>query len=132
MAGKLVHFEISAQDTARAKNFYTKLFGWQITDAGMPGVEYHLIKAGDGPGGGLQPLRDGDQRIAVYFESDDIDASIRQVKELGGTAADKLPVPEQGWFSECTDTEGNKFSLWQDDKTAPMMTPEAMQAASKR
>jgi uncharacterized protein len=132
MAGKVVHFEISAKDTARAKRFYTKLFGWEITDAQMPGVEYHLIKAGDGPGGGLQPARDGDFRIEVYFGTDDIEASIRQVRELGGKADDKLPVPEQGWFAPCTDTEGNKFALWQDDKTAPMITPQQMAAAGSK
>lgn len=131
MAGKLVHFEISAKDTARAKRFYTKLFGWQITDAGMPGVEYHLIKAGDGPGGGLQPARDGEKRVDVYFDTDDIDATVRQVRELGGTAEDKQPVPGQGWFAPCSDTEGNPFSLWQNDPTATMETAQAAATASK-
>jgi hypothetical protein len=34
-----------------------------------------------------------------------------------------MPVPGEGWFAGCTDTEGNSFSLWQGDKSAPM--PEA-------
>ena len=39
------HFEIHASDVARAKAFYTGLFGWSFTP--MPGgedLEYHLIE----------------------------------------------------------------------------------------
>lgn len=39
-----------------------------------------------------------------------------------------MPVPGHGWFAGCTDTEGNRFALWQDDKAAPM--PEAQGAAA--
>ncbi len=42
-----------------------------------------------------------------------------KVKELGGQAGDKTrPVPTHGWFSACTDTEGNAFFLWQNDTNA--------------
>jgi predicted enzyme related to lactoylglutathione lyase len=34
-----------------------------------------------------------------------------------------MPVPGMGWFSLCTDTEGNDFGLWQTDPNASM--PEA-------
>jgi predicted enzyme related to lactoylglutathione lyase len=40
------------------------------------------------------------------------------VKELGGSAEDKMPVPTHGWFAACKDTEGNSFSLWQGDSSA--------------
>ena len=53
-----------------------------------------------------------------YFDTDDIDASIATVRELGGKAEDKSPVPTHGWFAACSDSEGNAFSLWQSDSTA--------------
>ena len=53
-----------------------------------------------------------------YFDTDDIDASSAKVRELGGTAADKAPVPTHGWFAACTDSEGNEFHLWQADASA--------------
>jgi predicted enzyme related to lactoylglutathione lyase len=34
----VVHFEIPAKDTKRASTFYTKAFGWQISQ--FPGFEY--------------------------------------------------------------------------------------------
>src|SRR5437870_5721568 len=43
MTGKIVHFEVPAKDTARAKKFYSSLFGYKIKDAEMPGMEYWLI-----------------------------------------------------------------------------------------
>jgi len=44
--GRVVHFEITADDTARAKKFY-EIFDWEITDANMPGAEYWLAKTGE-------------------------------------------------------------------------------------
>ena len=44
--------------------------------------------------------------------------SITKVRELGGTADDRQTVPTHGWFAGCKDTEGNAFSLWQNDSNA--------------
>ena len=52
--------------------------------------------------------RDGHARY--YYATDDIDASCAKVRELGGTAESKTPVPTHGWFAACTDSEGNRFS----------------------
>ena len=53
----------------------------------------------------------------VYFGSDDIDADIAKVRELGGEADEKQPIPTVGWFARCKDTEGNPFSLFQSDES---------------
>ena len=60
----------------------------------------------------------------IYFDTDDIDASIAKVKELGGSTEEKMPVPGMGWFVACKDNQGTTFSLWQSDESAPM--PEGM------
>lgn len=116
MAGKLVHVEIRAADADRAQSFWSGVFGWQISDSGMPGMDYRLFRTGEDQGGGLyaDPERVGS--LLVYFDTDDIDASIARVRELGGEADDKQPIPGVGWFSGCTDTEGNAFSLFQSDE----------------
>jgi len=120
MAGKLVHFEIAAKDANRGKDFYSAVFGWQFNDSGMPGVEYYLTEAGGQPGGALYPAED-QSGILVYFDTEDIDASIGKVREAGGEAEDKAPIPHVGWFSHCRDTEGNQFGLFLSDEsvTAP-------------
>lgn len=124
MPGKLVHFEIPAKDTGRAKKFYSSLFGWEF-DA-IPGpVEYHMLKGDTQPGGAIYPAEAGSELPKIYFEADDIDKTIQRVRQLGGKSDEKQPVPTMGWFTECTDTEGNKFSLWQNDPTAAMPEREA-------
>ena len=55
-----------------------------------------------------------------YFATDDIEASSAKVRDLGGAAESKAPVPGHGWFAPCVDTEGNAFSLWQADDSASM------------
>ena len=30
-----------------------------------------------------------------------------------------MPIPHVGWFARCSDTEGNSFSLYQSDESAP-------------
>ena len=56
----------------------------------------------------------------VYFDVDDIDADSARVRELGGTAEDKLPIPGVGWMATCHDPEGNEVRLFQSDESAPM------------
>ena len=116
MAGKLVHFEIPAADTGRAKGFWSGALGWEFGDSAMPDFEYYMVRTGEDQGGAVMPSQ-GSSGIVVYFDTDDIDASIGKVRERGGTAEDKSPIPHVGWFASCTDTEGNAFSLFQSDES---------------
>ncbi len=115
MAGKLVHYELPASDTKRATQFYGQLFGWKFNDSGMPGIDYQLVEGN--PGGAVYKAEDGAAGPKIYFDTDDIDASIAKVRELGGQSDDKAPIPGTGWFAACMDTEGNAFSLFQSDES---------------
>jgi uncharacterized protein len=117
MEGQLVHFELPARDTSRAVRFWKSLFGWKFQEWSGP-VEYHML-AGNEPGGAIYPAGDDRSGPIVYFGTSDIDASIARARELGGSAEDKQPIPGVGWFARCTDTEGNTFSLFQSDESAP-------------
>jgi uncharacterized protein len=123
VAGKLVHFELPAKDTSRATEFYKALFDWKIQTFEGP-MEYHMIEGE--PGGGIYPSQGADDFPKIYFDTDDIDAAIARVRELGGEADEKAPVPNMGWYALCKDTEGNPISLWQSDESAPV--PEGMGA----
>ena len=95
MAGKLVHFEIAAADDGRAMDFYKQVFGWQFQDAGMPGGTYNPTEAGGDPGGAVYGMEGVEPSILVYFDTDDIEASIGKVREAGGEAEDKLAIPRR-------------------------------------
>jgi predicted enzyme related to lactoylglutathione lyase len=115
MAGKVVHIELPAGDTGRATQFWGTLMGWQFRD--MDGVEYHVFEGE--PGGAIYPSESPGSGPVVYFGSEDIDADVARVRELGGQSEDKQPIPQIGWYAHCRDTEGNNFSLFQHDESVP-------------
>lgn len=120
MAGQMVHLEIPAGDTAKARAFWGGLFGWQFQAYEGSPSEYHMTQLSESTGGAIYAA-DGDKRGArVYFDVDDINAGAARVRELGGAAGDAMPVPQMGWFAICSDTEGNEFGLWQADPSASL------------
>jgi uncharacterized protein len=126
--GRVVHFEIHAENPDRAIGFYTKLFGWQFTKWVGP-MPYWLIKTGEGgPGidGGLVPRHgpapaDG-QAVNAYVCTVDVanlDASWTTALAAGATAAlPKMPIPGVGWLAYVKDTEGNILGMMQRDPAA--------------
>ena len=120
MAGQMVHLEIPAGDTAKAREFWGGLFGWKFEEyPGSPG-EYHMTRFSDTTGGAIMEADGAKRGPRVYFDVDDINSGVSRVKELGGEAAEAMAVPSMGWFATCTDVEGNDFGLWQTDPNAAM------------
>lgn len=122
MPGRLVHFELPADDAGRAQDFWGNLFGWTFSGFGEDApVEYYMTEAGGEPAGAIYPTQRGERGPIVYFDTDDIDTAVTRVNELGGKAEGKQPIPNVGWFARAWDTEGNPFSLFQSDEsvTAP-------------
>ena len=115
MQGKLVHVEFPAEDTTRAKDFWTGLAGWQFQSWDGP-IEYNMFEGE--PGGAIYPRQAGETGPIIYFGTDDIDGTVQQIRGLGGSAEDKQPIPGVGWYARCKDTEGNPFSLYQEDASA--------------
>ena len=118
MAGEVVHVEFPSEDVDRAQRFWSGLFGWSFQDSGMPGIDYRMTRTGDSQGGGLYQSDDRSGHLIVYFDTDDIDASIEKVRGNGGEADDKQPIPGVGWFAAAKDPDGNEFSLFQSDESA--------------
>jgi predicted enzyme related to lactoylglutathione lyase len=122
MGKKVVHVEFPAQEGERGKAFWESVGGWTLNDAGMQGMQYLMAQEGD-QGFAVYSM-EGASGTTLYLGTDDIDADIAKVKELGGQAEDKQPIPNVGWFSRAKDSEGNDFALFQGDESAPM--PEGM------
>ena len=125
MGKRIVHVEFPAQDLERGKRFWETVGGWSINDSGMPGMQYLMFQEGDQ--GGAVFSMEGVTGTTIYLGSDDIDADLAKVRDLGGSTEDKQPIPSIGWFARCKDSEGNEFSLYQSDENAPM--PEGMPGA---
>ena len=121
MAGQIVHTEIPADDTSQGQAFWGSLFGWQFDSFPGPS-EYHMARMSETSGVAVTNMEPGKRGLRSYFDIDDIDDGMAKVKQLGGEAGEKMPVPSMGWFSVCTDPHGNEFGLWQSDVNAAAAT----------
>ncbi len=131
MKGKIVHVELPAEDTQRAMKFWGEIAGWKFQSYGDEtggAPEYNMFEGE--PGGAIYPSTDGDTGILVYFETDDIDSQLTEIRDAGGTSEEKMPVPSMGWFAHAKDPEGNKFGVWQSDENAPVPEGAGAQSAS--
>jgi len=109
----IVHIEFSADDPNSAGNFYSKLFGWEIQQ--MPEMNYAMFDPGEGVGGGLNPVQEDYPAgtVIVYVGTDDIEAMLKRVAELGGkTVVPKSEIPGMGWFALFNDPTGNMIGLF--------------------
>jgi predicted enzyme related to lactoylglutathione lyase len=127
--GRVIHFEIHAENPERAVQFYKSVFGWEITRWAGP-HDYWLIKTGpdDQPGinGGLI-RRHGPgpvemQAVNAYVctvGTTSVDESVKAALANGGTMAlPKMPIPGIGWLAYVKDTEGNILGIMQPDPAA--------------
>jgi uncharacterized protein len=108
MPGQISWLELPAADTAQARSFYGGLFGWATSE--FDG-DYHVID--NGPAGAITPREDGFTHPRVYFATEDVDASVKRVHELGGTSAGVDTVPGVGRIAHCHDDQGTPFSLFE-------------------
>lgn len=119
---KINHFEINADDILRAKNFYEKVFNWQIEKWEGP-LEYWVITAGDeaeqGINGGLQKRENKGDEIFNYVGVSSVEETLTKIKENGGEILiPKSPIPGIGYFSFFRDTEGNRLGIMEEDESA--------------
>jgi uncharacterized protein len=120
--GRLSHFEITADDSDRAAEFYRKAFGWEFKDWGGP-FKYLLATTGPkdqiGIDGAIMPRHDTKQAVINTISVDSLEEGARAVANAGGKVlTDRDAVPGQGFFAYCRDTEGNVFGIFQADPTA--------------
>lgn len=119
----VVHFEIPADNTERAKKFYSELFGWQFSKWEGP-MEYWLVatkkgSGGEGVSGGLTKRQSPEQRPLNYIDVPSVDEYMAKVNKLGGKVIfPKTAVPGMGYLAICLDTENNAFGIWEENKNA--------------
>jgi predicted enzyme related to lactoylglutathione lyase len=121
MSGTIVHLEIPADNTDASLDFWGGMFGWQFQAFPGGAGEYHMTRLAETQGAAITNMEPGKKGMRPYFGVDDIDSGVDRVRELGGQADEKMPVPAMGWFATCRDPQGNEFGLWQNDESAPGM-----------
>lgn len=116
----VTYFEVPADDIARARKFYSDLFGWEIEKMNH-GMEYYSIQTGgeDALSGGLMKRQQPRQVITLYLDVSSIDECTPRIVQAGGQVhVPKTAVAGMGWFAICLDTENNAFGIWETDENA--------------
>lgn len=111
-------FEIPVKDIGRARKFYEKVFGVELSPYDMepftmaffpmtedaPGAAGSLIK-----GESYEPSHSG---TVVYFSVEDIEETLRKINANGGkTLMPKKSIGDYGFIAHFEDTEGNRLAL---------------------
>jgi len=125
--GKVVHFEIPADDLERAKDFYGSVFGWDLSTTSMPGGgEYTSVlttpvdKGTQMPlepgaiNGGLVAREEAVQTPVITLDVKAIDDALQAIEAHGGsTVTPRTAIPGMGAFAYFKDPEGNVMGLWE-------------------
>jgi predicted enzyme related to lactoylglutathione lyase len=123
MSGRVIHFELPADNVERAQAFYSEVFGWNMRT--MPGMGYTLVGTTPSdergmpvdPGsinGGMLKRQPPVQSPVITIHVADIEAALRAVEEHGGKVArEKVAVGDMGFAAYFRDPEGNVVGLWQ-------------------
>ena len=119
--------ELATRETARARQFYSSLLGWNYKEVSIPipdSENYSEISVGETPFGGILPMNDqwGDipSHWGVYVVVPDVDACCAKAVELGGS--NPLPAfdaPGVGRISMVADPTGAKCYVIKLNSTNP-------------
>ncbi len=119
--GQITHIEFPADNTARARRFYSEIFGWEFREMeGMDG--YFMFSTGsvEQSGGAIgQRGETTGSALRLYIECDSIEAILERVDELGGSVVEpRTEIPGQGWYAVITDSEGSEIALFENSPSA--------------
>ncbi len=124
MSNPIVHFELPADDSARASAFYKEVFGWDIVP--VPEMKYTILRGAEVDkenmytekgqiNGGMFDRSDDLQHPIVTIDVKDIDASLEAIQQhRGSIIREKTSVGDMGWIAYFKDSENNVVGLWQN------------------
>jgi predicted enzyme related to lactoylglutathione lyase len=109
----VVHFEIGCRDEAKTREFFGKLFGWEISAPAAANVPAMISAAKEGISGHITSLGHEPQHyVTIYVQVDDIPTYLARVESLGGKkiiGPIEVPTGTFAWFN---DLDGNIIALW--------------------
>ena len=119
MAYPVVYFELGGRNAEGLRDFYSELFGWDISEMGAAsaaGSPYWFIGNEEGgiPGGIIQTNENMPPNyVMFYVQSDDLQATLDKVVSLGGQAV--VPPSDipggRGQIAVFMDPDGNVIGL---------------------
>jgi predicted enzyme related to lactoylglutathione lyase len=113
--GTPIWYELMTNKPDTAQEFYAAVIGWKFEPMpGDPTIDYRIASFGKETVAGVMRTPDHAQEMPnmwfFYVGVDDVDASARKVKSLGGGVdIEPTDIPGVGRFAFCTDPQGAHF-----------------------
>ena len=131
--GKVVWHDLTTEDPAACKKFYSALLGWEYVDTTVLGRPYTVARLGQRPVGGIhapQPDKAGKTPAhwLSYISVADVDASVEKAKaQGGGVLAGPVDVDSHGRAAVLRDPQGAPFGLIHLSAGDPVDPPSPIQ-----
>lgn len=118
--------ELSSPDAAASRDFYARLFGWDIEVSPDPqygGYAMARLGGDDAAGIGPKQMPEAPTAWGLYIGTDDVDALAKSVKDAGGAViAEPFDVGDQGRMAVFADPIGAVISAWQGGRMGTFAT----------
>lgn len=117
--GEFVWNELATNNLQAAKDFYSKMFGWEFVDKKMDDLTYTIIKKGDKEFGGIWAIPEAQQNQIpphwlTYILVENIEKSLEIASQNGATILKPVQTAgEMGLFAIIKDPAGAHLALWQ-------------------
>jgi hypothetical protein len=117
LVGKVIWLDLETTSLARAKKFYTGLFGWDFRDCHAADTDYAVaVSGGRSIAGALQRwIRNGEERRSVwlpFISVSDVDTAKRDaLQHRAKIRSDPEDLPLRGRQALLTDLEGVHFAI---------------------
>ncbi|TFC49808.1 VOC family protein [Cryobacterium sp. TMT2-10] len=109
--------DLMTSDPARAREFYTRLFGWTASDSGEEYGGYVTFRLGDADVAGMMGQdADSDRPDAwtTYLAVTDADATVAAARDAGAQVlAEPMTMGDMGRMATLLDPSGAAVGLWQ-------------------
>ena len=119
--GTFCWIELATSDTAAAREFYQRLFGWAAVDHDMGEMGIYTIFQKNGRDAAAMyakppAMADVPSNWLSYVATASADQAASQATRLGATVqAEPFDVPGQGRMAVLADPSGATFAVWQAD-----------------
>jgi len=120
--GEFVWNELATTNVQGAKDFYSKVFGWEFVDKNMGDMTYTIIKKDNKEFGGIWSIPAAQQahippHWLAYILVEDVEKSLEKAVQNGAKVVKPVQkAGDMGLFAVIQDPTGAHLALWQSFK----------------
>lgn len=117
--------ELMTSDPTAAKSFYGQIFGWEMKDGPVAGIDYTVVSAGGEQIGGIMKIPTESPNMppswGTYVTVDNIEVTVKKATALGGKVLmGPHDIPDVGQFALIQDPQGAILSVISYGQSEPV------------